>query len=1407
MVMRSILGICALALALVTPAQARIEKQLHGGKVLKFQTKSTGKSFADVKFIKDLDVLTFADPRCIKAVCDPNDTDPNCHTPRNVSSIEIRYSSGSVTQEIGPIVLPCEKWKFASTRFVYKDKPDDADGTVGGVTAVSLKSRSLAVKFKGSDWGGITGPLDWIEVRLDVFGDKTYCGRFDDSTFLPGKNLAALMSSGGPSGDCDPLPTPTPTQTNTHTFTPTETPTQTPTRTRTFTPTQTSTRTPTRTFTQTPTRTPTQTPTQTPTLTFTITPTRTPTRTFTPTNTPVNGTACDDGLWCNGTDTILNGECTVHVGDPCQQCEDAILININGDAYNAVDLDFAGSYDADDGAGGICGVSGGGENTAVGNIARTVDDSLFLNEMFGSTVNCAVGSGLRPGVYTVDLLFAELAYGTGCQLGSGGVGSRRFDVSLEGNLVLDNFDIFAEAGCALHPTGRPLRKTFPVDVLDGTLSISMQGTGPGDFATIAAVRLQQGPHACDCADTCDEDNDTCFLPSGTACDSHETCSNSACDGSGNCDFDGFNTAPCNDGIFCNGADTCSLGDCAGHAGDPCPGVQSTSGNCADSCNESTGSCTLNDPNGSACSDGSYCNGTETCTGGVCTNSTGDPCPGVQPTSSNCADSCHEASDTCTAFDPNGSTCSTGLFCDGTESCTSGTCGGSTGNPCPGPDGDNNCAESCSESSDNCSANDANGAACNDNVFCNGTDTCSSGLCSGHTGDPCVECQDGDGTCNECCNEASDNCALPDPMGSTCNDSNFGTILDQCNGAGACTAQTAPNITITVPPHGTFTTSSSTAGAGFANAGTVTNPQSTESITTTPTSSVTHNSPFNTFTFGSITLNTSPTVLNPILATLSVPNALGPGVPFIDKARNMVVRGGSVLDTAMAPETTALRINDTGLDKIESFIVTQLDLDPDDLIDTPLLIADNICLLEQAICFGCCDEADVWLDTFTFNTNGIAINVDSLIDEIRATITIPNLSATAHTDGVSTGDCDVSVSATSATVTDDYILKAQPANIPSKMIEVGDMDVDEQLPSNPIIGLNGKNIIADCGGLTSLFEGLVEDEIDSQLTSGLQDFLKDPDGVADGNDDDAPIAGFVQIALAEVSIAGPIGEGLGVKLEAPLFDVLEDNVGITLDSNSRVSVDPNNPPTILGPSLSRSFSPVEPFPTNWGQNMPGGGSYDIALGVAATMFNQLLRQQIENGLLTTDLTSLSLDPNMPGSPITAGLLSILVPEFFQFPSSTPMAIKIRPTMAPFVTGGTGPTGELADLLIPHLLVDIVTDYNTPQETVWLRIALDARAGFDLVIELNTPSPTDDVIVPTFALPLAENITAVALENPLGTDEMQLSQTLAIVFGPLVGGLGDSFGGIPLPSLLGLQVSGVGVTKQSQFMAVYLNLVTP
>jgi|GEM_PF-1882436 len=74
---------------------------------------------------------------------------------------------------------------------------------------------------------------------------------------------------------------------------------------------------------------------------------------------------------------------------------------------------------------------------------------------------------IPDGEYTVNLYFAELWFGaTGG--GSGGVGSRVFDVRLEGQLVEDNLDVFAQVGAQTM-----LVRSHTVQVTGGVLDIDL----------------------------------------------------------------------------------------------------------------------------------------------------------------------------------------------------------------------------------------------------------------------------------------------------------------------------------------------------------------------------------------------------------------------------------------------------------------------------------------------------------------------------------------------------------------------------------------------------------------------------------------------------------------------------------------------------------------------------------------------------------------------------------------------------------------------------------------------------------------------------------------------------------------------------------------------------------------------
>ncbi len=251
------------------------------------------------------------------------------------------------------------------------------------------------------------------------------------------------------------------------------------------------------------------------------------------------------------------------------------------------------------------------------------------------------------------------------------------------------------------------------------------------------------------------------------CDDVNLCTDDACVG-GFCEYTN-NTDSCDDGLFCNGADTCSGGNCSVHAGDPCVGGSE----CADSCNESAdncydpagtvctddgnvctdnecdggGSCVAYD-NTDSCDDGLFCNGADTCSGGTCSVHAGDPCVG----GSECADNCNEAADNC--FDPAGTPCTDdGNVCTDDECDGAGTCGIPNTDPC------------------------------DDGLFCTLTDNCSGGVCVG-TGDPCEP--------GQYCNEDTDICEDVECIDNEDCDDNNACTVDICTD-GVCYNECASTV--------------------------------------------------------------------------------------------------------------------------------------------------------------------------------------------------------------------------------------------------------------------------------------------------------------------------------------------------------------------------------------------------------------------------------------------------------------------------------------------------------------------------------------------------------------------------------------------------------------------------------------
>ena len=307
----------------------------------------------------------------------------------------------------------------------------------------------------------------------------------------------------------------------------------------------------------------------------------------------------------------------------------------------------------------------------------------------------------------------------------------------------------------------------PVDCDDGDAGISPEASeGPFGDAT--------------CSDGRDND-----------CDESADTQDPDCAGAGECETDG----DCDDGLWCNGAESCDQGTCTG-GDDPCPD-DGLFCNGTESCDEAADRC---EGSGDPCpDDGFFCNGMESCDeagdqcvhagnpcgpdGNACTddvcNETSDaceyPCAAATPGDACCADAACSGEPICDGSICLGDgDCDDGVFCNGAETCLDSAC--QAGIPPCGEDGQYcNGIESCDEGGDRCVSS---GDPCDDDgVFCNGTESCDEG------GDRCVSsgdpCDDDGVFCNgtESCDEGGDRCVS---SGDPCADD--GAF---CNGTESC----------------------------------------------------------------------------------------------------------------------------------------------------------------------------------------------------------------------------------------------------------------------------------------------------------------------------------------------------------------------------------------------------------------------------------------------------------------------------------------------------------------------------------------------------------------------------------------------------------------------------------------------
>ncbi|MCP4664104.1 MAG: M20/M25/M40 family metallo-hydrolase [bacterium] len=219
---------------------------------------------------------------------------------------------------------------------------------------------------------------------------------------------------------------------------------------------------------------------------------------------------------------------------------------------------------------------------------------------------------------------------------------------------------------------------------------------------------------------------------------------------------------CDDGLYCNGAETCNAGTCQAGTAVVCDdGVSCT----VDSCNEGTDSCDYT-PNDGLCANGLYCDGAETCDAVLgCQVGTAIDCDDAIACT---ADSCNEGTDSCDNV-PNHGLCANGVFCDGAEVCDQAL-GCQAGTPPSCDDGVGCTVDSCNAGTDSCD-NTADDGLCANGLFCDGVETC----------DAVLDCQAGSDPCpGQSCDEAGAVCISCLPKGARCGD-NSECCSNKCRG--------------------------------------------------------------------------------------------------------------------------------------------------------------------------------------------------------------------------------------------------------------------------------------------------------------------------------------------------------------------------------------------------------------------------------------------------------------------------------------------------------------------------------------------------------------------------------------------------------------------------------------------------
>lgn len=582
----------------------------------------------------------------------------------------------------------------------------------------------------------------------------------------------------------------------------------------------------------------------------------------------------------------------------------------------------------------------------------------------------------------------------------------------------------------------------------------------------------------------------------------------------------------------------------------------------------------------------------------------------------------------------------------------------------------------------------------------------------------------------------------------------------------------------------------------------------DGATTTVTGKVRQNADLN----GTLTVNGVATPINPD-RTFSVELPLGPdgtvavveaiytppGAGKVEKFYSTVVSGPSIDVGEFSVDGVGMRFTNTGLTSLGPIIN---DLASGSFDISGLILAQQPLVHQQNAFL----TFDITGNAYEASMGGVNLTASSTASGMNTNVTINNLAIGLDLlidDGMLIQSrCKLEVSIPQTTINARFDLRPAPGD-PSH--------VDVNLIGTPTVNTSGVTyefLGGICDGDAFLIGDIVNavagPQISSMIGGGFSSQLGDPDG---SGPNDSPIADAIETSLAQISIAGSVGDAVNAHLDAPFTQITEGATALDMRSNAdfyaTVGTNPGDCAKVPGaPTLPQTYDVPGTYPT-LGNTTPTGAPYGLGMVISSSTFNQLLGAMTECGLLNQDITELDL-AGTP-LPVTSTLLAGLVPQFSTLPANTPMKIRVTPKVAPFLTGGAGPNGESSELKLAGLWIEFIeTRAGTPGgptvDIPWLRLSVSSPLGFELDFD-----EAAGTLAPTITAGPSSSVQAKVIDNNIGANTASIETLFPALFPTFVSGLSSSFAAFPLPSFLGLNVDVVELARQGSSFVLYANLL--